>query len=49
MIESYVTFICGAVWPAQHGGQVEYVIVGGGFEAEDGGRGIFVVLVELFD
>ena len=39
----------GAVWPAEDGCEVEDVVVAGGFEAEEGGRGVFIVLVELFD
>jgi hypothetical protein len=39
------TFVCGPFWPAQDGCQVEYIVFAGGFEAGDGGRGIFVVLV----
>jgi hypothetical protein len=43
------TFVGGAVWPAEDGCEVEDVVVAGGFEAEESGRGVFVVLVELFD
>lgn len=43
------TFVGGAVWPAEDRCQVEDVVVAGGLEAEQGGRGVFVVLVELFD
>jgi hypothetical protein len=48
-VSELCTFICSSIWPSQDGCQVEYIIVAGGFEASDGGRGIFVVLVELFD
>lgn len=44
-----LTLVGGAVWPAEDGCEVEDVVVAGGLEAEEGGRGVFVVLVELFD
>jgi hypothetical protein len=43
------TFVGGAVWAAEDGCEVEDVVVAGGLEAEEGGRGVFIVLVELFD
>lgn len=44
-----LTLVGGAVWPAEDGCEVEDVVVAGGLEAEEGGRRVFVVLVELFD
>ena len=44
-----LTLVGGAVWPAEDGCEVEDVVVAGGLEAEQGGRGVFVVLVKLFD
>lgn len=43
------TFVGGAVGAAEDGCEVEDVVVAGGLEAQEGGRGVFVVLVELFD
>ena len=47
--DSSLTFVSGAYWAAEDGCQVEDVFVAGGFKAEEGGRRIFGVLVELFD
>ena len=45
----FLTLVGGAIWPAEDGCEVEDVVVAGGLEAKEGGRGVFVVLVELFD